>query len=154
MKRETDKAAVERKAILSLLTSRLKDDDQELASLQRAATDVKSTGDDQAVMERALQLSPLLSEYTADEVYCRLDRLFLDSLRVSGAESVRLPGHPGTDDTVAALEGELDELYPEIGDLSQMSAEQQFNQPIMREIRSHHDHERLSAHRTLEYVCH
>lgn len=102
-------------------------------------------------MKKASQLSAALVEYAADEVYCRLDRLYLDIVQTSNltSDDMRI----NKDGAVATLEENLESLYFEIDILAQMSTNQQFNVPILREIQNQRGQERNASHRILRYVC-
>lgn len=151
LKRETEKTTADGRKILSFLTSRLKEDDRKLASIEDLASQIESIGNDFSAMKQASQLSDLLAEYIAAELYHRLDRLYLTAIQTD-----KLDGdEPSADDdeVVAALEADLESLYQEIGVLAQMSTTQQFNKPIHRELHNHCSQKHISSLHTLNSVC-
>ncbi|RJE21147.1 hypothetical protein PHISCL_06522 [Aspergillus sclerotialis] len=149
LKCETDNATVESKRILSWLMCQLTESDKSLANLDRLVSEIRSTGDKLSIMEKVSRLSEVLSEYAAEEVYCRLDRLYLDFIRTR---------NPDPDDSinkgeiVTTLEEDLESLYLEIGILARMSISQQFNEPILRELQDQHGRECTSSQEILKYV--
>ena len=102
-------------------------------------------------MKKASQLNEALVEYTAEELCCRLDRLYLDAIRTSDLNSDNLLINK--DEAMATLEENLESLYLEIDVLAQMSTNQQFNEPILRELQKQRGHERNVSHNILKYVC-
>lgn len=158
LRSETEKATAEGRRILSLMSTRLKDDDKSLSTLERlvSGTDMAMTSDDASTIRYTTDLSAALAGYTSEEIHYRLDRSFLESILDPE------PGHHHgeitgavDDELISALEGELDSLYPEIGILAEMSTKQQFSEPLLRELRSRHDQMRVTSHRKLAHVsCH
>lgn len=150
-KNATDKTGAENKRILSSLSARLKQDDKTLATLETLMTGMKSHGNDASTAKKTTQLSAMLAVYVAEEIHDRLDRLYLESIQrdESGPEQAA----SGGDETIAALEEELESLYPEIEILADMSTRQQFNEPILREIQNEHGQLRAVSQRKLNQVC-
>ncbi|KAL4889101.1 hypothetical protein BDV59DRAFT_205522 [Aspergillus ambiguus] len=153
VKNESEKATADGKRILSLLSARLKEDDRILADLEKLASGITSTGDDASISKKTSQLGSLLSQCVAEEIQCRLDRLYLESLYIN-------PGDPENqlsmvdDEATAALEEELELLYSEIDVLSEISTKQQFSEPILRELQNHHGQMRIAAHEKLDLILH
>jgi hypothetical protein len=148
---KSENAAVDGRRILSSLTAWLKEDDRILADLERLASGIKSTSDDASIVKRTSELSTTLAQCLAEEIHCRLDRVYLENLR---AGQVSATGDPnGTvDEILVALRGELESLYPEIDVLAEMSTKQQFSEPILRELQNHHGQLRVASHKKLDYV--
>lgn len=151
MKRETEKTAADGRKILASLTSRLKEDDRKLANMEDLASQIDSVGNDSLIMKKASQLSDILAEYVAEELYHRLDRLYLASIQSDQTDSNELPADG--DEAVAALEGDLESLYQEVDVLAQMSTTQQFNKPISRELHNRRSHQHAASYKTLDFVC-
>ncbi|KAJ5946262.1 hypothetical protein N7454_003101 [Penicillium verhagenii] len=143
---ETDKVGVESKRILSLLSTRLKNDDKVLAALESMMPEVKSNNIDASTVKRAAHLSETLADYSAEEIHYRLDRLYLESIGTGDMN----PTHELEGETVSALEEELESLYPEIEILAEMSTKQQFHEPILREIHNEHSQLRVTSQQKLE----
>jgi hypothetical protein len=89
----------------------------------------------------------MLADYVADEIYYRLDRLYLETVQAGGT-AAKAP----TGENIAALEEELESLYPEIGILAEMSTRQQFNEPILKELQNEHGKLRVASQESLEQV--
>ncbi|RDW90877.1 uncharacterized protein DSM5745_02652 [Aspergillus mulundensis] len=151
LKNESEKSTMDGKKILSALTVRLKDNDKLLSDIEALASGVKSFDGDASTMKRTTELSSILSKYVAEEIYCRLDRLYLEKL-LDGSKSVSdVPTDKDTE-TVAGLEQETDSLYPEIDILAEMSTKQQFVEPILRQLRNHHGQLRIASHQKLDLI--
>lgn len=137
------------------MTARLKDDDRTFGALERLASGVDSTGENAAAVRQTVELSATLAEYVTEEIHHRLDRLFLENIHDSQLDSDKPTETSDNqqEEIIAALEEELESLYPEIGVLAEMSTKQQFSEPILRQLQNHHGQLRVASHRKLEYVC-
>ncbi|KAJ6006540.1 hypothetical protein N7451_004484 [Penicillium sp. IBT 35674x] len=147
---ETDKAGVESKRILSLLSTRLKHDDRILGTLENLMPEVKSNENDASTVKRAAHLSETLADYSAEEIHYRLDRLYLESIEAGEGKDLNHTQAEG--EIIAALEEELESLYPEIEILADMSTKQQFHGPILREIHNEHSQLRMTSQQKLEQI--
>ncbi|EAW06280.1 uncharacterized protein ACLA_079640 [Aspergillus clavatus NRRL 1] len=153
LKNELEKTATEGKKILSTLTGRLKDDDKLLADLEQTASSVQSTTDDASIVRRATELGSMLAELVAEEIQCRLDRLYMESLKAGLKDMANLSANPNEDeDALITLGNELESLYPEIDVLAEMSTKQLFYEPIVRELQTLHGQLRIASYRKLEHV--
>ncbi|KAJ5824445.1 hypothetical protein N7447_006785 [Penicillium robsamsonii] len=141
----TDKSGAESKRILASLSTRLKQDDKALANLETLMSSIKYRGNDASTVKRTNHLSATLSDYVAEEIHYRLDRLYLETIHAGGS-------NPDAIDvsTNIALEEELESLYPEIEILAEMSTRQQFHEPILRELQNEHDQLRVASQEKLE----
>lgn len=92
----------------------------------------------------------MLADYNAEEIHYRLDRLYLETI-LSG--SSKTSQSTFENENIAALQEELDSLYPEIEILAEMSTKQQFHEPILREIHNQHSQLRAASEEKLERVC-
>ncbi|KAJ5295210.1 hypothetical protein N7508_010031 [Penicillium antarcticum] len=144
-KNATDKSSTESKRILASLSTRLKQDDKTLASLESLVSGVKYRGNDASTVTRTNDLSAMLADYVAEEIHYRLDRLYLETVQAGGTGAKASAG-----ETSAALEEELESLYPEIGILAEMSIRQQFSEPILRELLNEHGKLRMASQESLE----
>lgn len=137
MRTETESTVMESRKFFSLVTARLKDDDRTLQKLEGLASRIGSDDQDRAAGKRAAELTTRLSGYVSEEIQCRLDRLYMEAMRsTSELPSSNTAG--GEEEIALALEEELASLYPEITVLSEISARQQFSDPIQRELENHH----------------
>lgn len=146
-KTATDKSGAESKRILASLSTRLKRDDKALASLETLISSIKYRGNDASTIKRTNHLSAMLSDYVAEEIHYRLDRLYLETIHAGGSNPDVMDGTAST-----ALEEELESLHPEIEILAEMSTRQQFHEPILRELQNEHDQLRVAAQEKLEQV--
>ncbi|EKV10713.1 hypothetical protein PDIG_55510 [Penicillium digitatum PHI26] len=144
-KTATDKSGAESKRILASLSTRLKRDDKALASLETLISSIKYRGNDASTIKRTNHLSAMLSDYVAEEIHYRLDRLYLETIHAGGSNPDVMDGTAST-----ALEEELESLHPEIEILAEMSTRQQFHEPILRELQNEHDQLRVAAQEKLE----
>ncbi|RMJ27749.1 hypothetical protein PHISP_01393 [Aspergillus sp. HF37] len=150
LKRETEKTSADGRKILALLTSKLKEDDRKLANMEDHASQIDSIGNDSLIMKKASQLSDVLAEYVAEELYHRLDRLYLASIQSDQTDPNEMPADGS--EAVAALEGDLESLYQEVGVLAQMSTTQQFSKPISRGLHNHRSHQHAASHKALDFI--
>jgi hypothetical protein len=139
------------KKILSILTTRLKENDQLLSDMEKLAVGVKASDDDAMIMKRTSELSRVLAQYIAEEIYCRLDRLYLEKI-LDGSKTVSDAPTKKESEAVTGLEEEMDSLYPEINILAEISTKQQFVEPILRELQNHNGQLRIASHQKLDHV--
>lgn len=144
-------AAAESKAIAPSVTSKLKDDDRTLQQFEKLASGLDSSEEEKEMSERAVNLTSKLAEYIAAEVHCRLDRIYLETLQSGSAPS---SGMEDEADMIASLEDELDSLYPEIGLLAHVSTQQQYKDPILRELRNRRGKLQSTSEEKLDNVRH
>jgi hypothetical protein len=151
LKNEAEKSTTDGKKILAALTARLKSNDRLLSELEALASGVKSSDGEVSIMKRTTELSSILSRYVAEEIYCRLDRLYLEKVL---DDSKSAPGVPTDKDleAVASLEQEIDSLYPEIDVLAEISTKQQYVEPILRQLQKYHGQFRIACHQKLDLV--
>ncbi|KAJ5207206.1 hypothetical protein N7491_002164 [Penicillium cf. griseofulvum] len=142
----TDRSGAESKRILASLSTRLKQDDKALASLETLMSNIKYRGNDASTVKRTNHLSATLSDYVAEEIHYRLDRIYLETMHAGGSDYDAIIDEP----TSIALEEELESLYPEIEILAEMSTRQQFQEPILRELQNEHDQLRVASQEKLE----
>ena len=151
LKIESENTAVDSKRILSTLAAWLKEDDRVLVDLERLGSGMGSTGDDASVVKRTSELSTILAYCLAEEIQCRLDRVYLENLR-AGQFKANQNLNGAADEVTIALEGELESLYPEIDMLAEMYTKQQYTAPISRALKNHHDQWHIASHKKLKYV--
>ncbi|KAJ5674888.1 uncharacterized protein N7477_004822 [Penicillium maclennaniae] len=142
-----DKTGAANKRILSSLSAQLKQDDKVLASLESLISGTKSNGSDASAVKRTADLSAMLAETTAQEIHYRLDRLYLETIQWSMSDYSQ---EAVENDTLLALEEELESLYPEIEVLAEMSTKQQYHEPILQEIHHEHGQRRAASQQKLE----
>ena len=79
----------------------------------------------------------------------KLDRIYLDALNGSTQST---DGHNATSQDVSELQEELESLYAEILPVAQMSAEQQYLQPALREISAKNGQGQDRSVKAVKYV--
>jgi hypothetical protein len=126
-------ASTERRQVLSWATTKLKEHDRTFSNAERLLLDLESKEDDDVMKNRALELTSTLSRLVSEELYWRLDRLYMETLLGRMATSMGLSEEEDAEQ-IAGLEEELEALYPEIDALAEMSAKQQFGERIQREF--------------------
>ncbi|PYH95370.1 hypothetical protein BO71DRAFT_323295 [Aspergillus ellipticus CBS 707.79] len=151
LRSQSEQATAEGKRILSSLTLRLKEDDRMITQLERLCAGIELTGQDEAILNQASEQGTALAQYVSGEIQHRLDRLYMESLQESSIE-IRSEPSRIEDGTLIALEEELESLYPEIEILAEMSARQEFTEPMINGISSRHGELRISIHQKLDYV--
>ena len=90
-----------------------------------------------------------LIKFTVEGLRTRLDRLYLESLESSTRSGAtrRLAA-----DEVSALQEELESLYSEILSVAQMSVEQQFLEPALRDLAAKHGQGLSKSEAAIRYV--
>ncbi|KAE8348221.1 hypothetical protein BDV28DRAFT_103889 [Aspergillus coremiiformis] len=151
LKIASENVAVDSKRILSSLASWLKEDDGILADLEQLTSGISLIGDDASAVKRTSGLSTILAQCLAEEIQCRLDRVYLENLRAGQFKVTRKPDMSECEGLLA-LEGELEALYPEIDILAEMYTRQHYATPILQELQLHHGQLRISSHKKLDYI--
>jgi hypothetical protein len=151
LKTELERVTNDGRKILSVLAVRVKDDDRIIADLEQSVSGIQVTTDDASITKGASELGSLLAEYMADEIHCRLDRLYLESVKVGRADTADRATET-EEEALMTLGDELESLYPEIDILAEMSTRQLFNEPILRELQNVHGQLRMASHKRLENV--
>ncbi|KAL4997752.1 hypothetical protein BDV10DRAFT_168902 [Aspergillus recurvatus] len=151
LKNEAEKLTMDGKKILSALTARLKDNDKLLSTLEGLAFGIKSSDGDVSIRKRTTELSSVLSQYVAEEIYCRLDRLYLEKV-LDYSNSISSVPIDRDLETVVGLEQEMDSLYPEIDILAEMSTKQQYVEPILRQLENCYGQLRIASHQKLDLI--
>lgn len=128
---QKEQALVEKRQSILAVTSRLKDHDRTFTKAQILATDLESMEDDQKLKVRVTDLTSTLAKLVSEEVHCRLDRLYLETLQRGDVESTMAVSGDGS---ALILEEDLESLYSEVEILAEMWASQQFGQPISTEL--------------------
>jgi hypothetical protein len=139
-----------KKQLLQSVSSKLMNDDDVLAKTEKLAAELELTEMDEQMERRALELVSTLSNLTSEEIRCRLDRLYLETL----LSEVDAPGDmPESRDACLALQEDLGSLYSEIDVLAEMSARQEFGQPILDELQKKGQSFAYSLEENFDVVC-
>ncbi|CRG90437.1 hypothetical protein PISL3812_07481 [Talaromyces islandicus] len=128
---------------LQKVTSKLKSDDRALVEAERFAAELELTEEDEKTEKRAMELTSSLSKLVSDEIYCRLDRLYLEAL-LTGDESTE--SRPEMRDQISEIEDDLQSLYLEVHVLAEMSSKHEFGQRIRDKLQ----HNKKSLSHSLE----
>lgn len=88
-----------------------------------------------------------LIKHTVERIRTRLDRIYLDALTDTKHANWNNEGSE-----VADLQEELESLYSEILPVAQMSAEQQFLEPALREIAARDGQGQQRSAKAVKYV--
>ncbi|EMR90078.1 hypothetical protein BcDW1_1252 [Botrytis cinerea BcDW1] len=126
-----------------------KEDDKLLTSLQKLAGELDpGSSEDHDAISRIRDLCARYIKHTVDGVRTKLDRIYLEALHgTPGADS-----QDGNKQEVTELQEELESLYSEILPVAQMSAEQQYLEPALREIAAKGDSGQDRAYQALKYM--
>lgn len=143
-------AATERRQVLSWTTTRLKEHDRTFSNAERLLLDLESKEDDDVMRNRALELTSTLSRLVSEELYWRLDRMYMETILGRLPTSAELTEEDA--EQIAGLEEELEALYPEIDALAEMSAKQQFGERLLREFYRNRSQSQSTSNRKLDEV--
>lgn len=126
-----------------------KADDKLLASLQKLAGELDpGSSEDHDTIARIRDLCARYIKHTVDGVRTKLDRIYLEALDSPAAAELQ----DTNQQEVTELQEELESLYSEVLPVAQMSAEQQYLEPALREIAAKGNSGQDRAHQALEYV--
>lgn len=89
-----------------------------------------------------------LIKHTVEGIRTKLDRIYLEALNSSAVTNGDKPEPPESTD----LQGELESLYTEILPVAQMSIEQQYLEPALREIASRNGQGKQRSEKAVKYV--
>ncbi|KAF7935282.1 uncharacterized protein EAE97_008189 [Botrytis byssoidea] len=124
-----------------------KADDRLLTSLQKLAEELDpGSSEDHDTISRIRDLCARYIKHTVDGVRTKLDRIYIEALNGS-ADS-----QDANKQEVAELQEELESLYSEVLPVAQMSAEQQYLEPALREIAAKGDSGQDRAYQALKYM--
>ncbi|KAL3425017.1 hypothetical protein PVAG01_04298 [Phlyctema vagabunda] len=124
----------------------LKSDDKLLSSLQKLSNDLEpSQSTDDVLIEKIRELCARLIKHTVQGVRTKLDRIYLEALSEAN-------GDAKTSET-EELQEELESLYAEILPVAQMTAEQQYLEPALREIKARSGQGQQRTEVAVAYVC-
>lgn len=140
---------ISQSSVKQMVDGIFKEDDKLLASLQKLAGELDSgSSKDNDTIARIRDLCARYIKHTVDGVRTKLDRIYLEALNgAAGVES-----HGTNQQEVAELQEELESLYSEVLPVAQMSAEQQYLEPALREIAAKGDSGQERAYQALKYV--
>ncbi|KAH8695920.1 hypothetical protein BGW36DRAFT_297280 [Talaromyces proteolyticus] len=140
---------VEKRQLLQTVTTKLRNDDRVLVQVERFAAELEMTEEDENTEKRVMHLTLTLSKLISEEIQCRLDRLYLDSLIRSDENTKQ---ETDLDDRISMLEEDLDSLYLEVEALAEMSARQEFGQRIRDELQKSKQNLDHSSEECLEMI--
>ena len=136
----------------SIVAESLQKDDRTLARIDRLARELKVLDMDSGQQtSRPLILCEKLNTYLADEIRCRLDRIYIETSQLSVDSRADISGDEA--DLELSLKAELDTLYSEIAAVAQMSTSLEFEKPLNEASRQKNAQNEGRLGSTLDYVC-
>ncbi|CAD6445129.1 68fd6bcd-2cf8-44c9-b331-eb9a73437df8 [Sclerotinia trifoliorum] len=127
----------------------LKADDKLLTSLQKLGEELDpGSSEDHDTIARIRDLCARYIKHTVDGVRTKLDRIYLEALN----NPVGTDSQNTNKQEVADLQEELESLYSEVLPVAQMSAEQQYLEPALREIALKGNSGQDRAYQALKYM--
>ena len=136
----------------STVAESLQKDDRTLARIDRLARELRVSNTYNGQQTARLRiLCEKLSTYTAAEICCRLDRIYLETCQ-SPAES-SAPFSRDEAELELSLKAELDTLYSEITAVAQMSTSLEFEKPLDEAARQKNVHNEGRIASALDDVC-
>ena len=113
----------------------LKEHDRVLQEFEEFASNLEDDGDDVALEERAAKLSAQLGGLLAQEIHCRLDRLYLEGVAEGESQKGQEEDIGYQAEQLVSLEEEISSLYSEIDILAQMASQQKFQGRVSQALR-------------------
>lgn len=92
-----------------------------------------------------------LIKFTVETVKTKLDRIYLETLEELEANNTPITTQV-TKNEVSSLQGELESLYSEILPVAQMSVEQQFLEPALKDLAARNRQSLSNASQATDYV--
>lgn len=139
------------KTITPVVTEILNEDDRLLKKAENLASDVQS-GDDgsKATIERTERMAAMLTGFIAQEVRCRLDRIYLQAL--SEVPSGDHLDHRDALHHQTSLQQELESLYSEVKILAEMSVQQEYTGRILQQSKHRYHQSEAASMSKILYV--
>ncbi|EFW15744.1 hypothetical protein CPSG_08181 [Coccidioides posadasii str. Silveira] len=135
--------------LISTTSSLLREHDVVLRNMEKVAANSQSVEESSLLKKRVSDLCALLARYIAEEISCRLDRVFLETVE-SAKDSE--DDDPHVLEKLESVDAEINSLYPEISILSDMAARQQFHSPILRVLEEWQERSQLGVEEQLQHV--
>jgi hypothetical protein len=145
-----DRAGKSAKELKLSIQDYLKGHDNKLCQVEELSDNLEpDTLQGKASTDRSSKLASKLVEYVTEEVTCRLDRIYLQTLHEPPGD---LSPHEIKDQDASALKEELDSLYSEIRVLAEMAVQQEFLSPIIKTIHMQENRIQDDSEVRLDYV--
>lgn len=131
----------------------LKGNDRLLARVESLAGELEVQDDhgEDAIMERTKKLAAKLAEFRAEEIRCRLDRIFLENAPNEFKMGQQHKDYD-TELTGQSFEQQLSSLYPEISVVAKGSIDQNFVEPVMEQLSQGRERRKAQSGAVLCYV--
>jgi hypothetical protein len=139
---------VEKRKQLAWVTNRLKEDDRAFSVVERPMPELGATEEANTIRKRVEMVASSLAQLVSEEVYCRLDRVYMETILSNECDSIGSVGKE--DQQITSLEEELESLYSEVGVLAEMSTKQQFSERILLELDRSRGQSQLALGQKLE----
>ncbi|KAK3933922.1 hypothetical protein QBC46DRAFT_325865 [Diplogelasinospora grovesii] len=125
-------------------------DDKLLLSLQKLGWELEM--EDPAEQEKVAKLREIcarLIKFTVEGIRTKLDRFYLEALESSIRSGATQSASAGE---VSALQEELESLYAELLPVAQMSAEQQFLEPALKNLAAKNGNSLVRSEKAVVYI--
>jgi hypothetical protein len=129
----------------------LKEHNKTLRSFEDIAARVDKSEQDDFLAERAESLSVTLGNLQAQEVHCRLDRLYLENI-LEGSVDERRELSPEEKSQLDSLEAEISSLNSELDVLAEMSSRQGFDRLFSQALQHTRDVSNFTSAKQLDSV--
>jgi hypothetical protein len=129
----------------------LKGHDKTLQSFEDTAARVNKSEQDDLLAERVENLSATLADLRAQEVHCRLDRLYLESV-LEGLDDERGELSPEETSQLESLEVEISSLNSEIDMLAEMSSRHGLDRSLSGALQQTQDVSNFTSAKQLDSV--
>lgn len=141
--------AADQNKLLPATSNLLREHDVVLRNMERLASDSQSAEDSNLLRKRVDDLSALLTKYTADEINCRLDRIFQETI---ACDTSIMDDDIDVLEQLESVEAEVNSLYPEVNVLAELAARQHFQTPILRILEEWQEQSQFAAEEHLQHV--
>ncbi|KAL1958100.1 hypothetical protein VTO42DRAFT_5140 [Malbranchea cinnamomea] len=126
----------ENNVLVPRVSNMLKEHDNIFYEFEELASRLEEDEDDDLLEKRATNLSVQLGRLMAEEISCRLDRLYFESISEGQNQTHSERDEAGDQaEQLASLEEEINSLYSEIDVLAQMAAQQNFQSKVSQALR-------------------
>ena len=130
----------------------LNEHDRMLQEFEELASGLEDDSDDVALEGRAATLSAQLGGLLAQEIHCRLDRLYLEGIAEAEIQDDNEKDIGEQAEQLASLEEEISSLYSEIDILAQMASQQKFQGRVNQALKVKREMADSMSGRQLDHV--
>ena len=134
----------------SIVLRNLQEDDNSFLDVERRAADVNTELPNDRLSSDIQQMCSRLASCLAQEVRCRLDRIFLETL--SAPQRTDMFHSEANGELQSSLQVELDSIYTEIPSVIEMSIAHEYQTPLIDSLTSSVANNYESTNYTLAHV--